>query len=306
MAAPDEHPGVAAAAVTARVPAPSLGCVVLTLGDRPAELARCVDSVLGQDGPPVELVVVGNGTDVPDLPAGARLVRLPDNIGIAAGRNAGAQATSADIVLFIDDDGWLADASAAERLRAAFAADERLGIVSFRVDNPTGGPGMRRHVPRLRASDPERSSEVTTFLGGACAVRRTVLDRCGGFPDAFFYAHEETDLAWRALDAGFRIRYDASVAMFHPPLPPSRHAQFYRLNARNRVWLARRRLPWPLAAAYLVDWTLLTLARVRQPAALRVWAAGFVEGWRTPCGDRRPIRWRTALLMTRLGRPPII
>ncbi|MFL6139018.1 MAG: glycosyltransferase family 2 protein [Frankiaceae bacterium] len=280
--------------------------MILTRGDRPAELAAAVDSVLAQDGDPVEVVVVGNGADVPGLPSVVRVVRLPDNVGIAAGRNEGARASTGEVIVFLDDDGRLADRDAVALLRLAFAADERLGIVSFRVRDPAGGPGARRHVPRLRAGDPHRSSDVTTFLGGACAVRRTVLDRCGGFPDAFFYAHEETDLAWRALDAGYRIRYDASIEMLHPATAPTRHAVFYRFNARNRVWLARRLLPWPLAVVYLLDWVALTVVRVREPAALRAWFTGFAEGWRTPCGPRRPITWRTALRMTRLGRPPII
>jgi GT2 family glycosyltransferase len=283
-----------------------LSCVVLTRGDRPFALERAVMSVLRQRGDPIEVVVVGNGAHVTGLPAGARAVSLPDNVGIPAGRNLGVAKTSGDVVLFLDDDGWLVDNTAAEHLRALFDADASLGVVSFRIRDPAGGRGERRHVPRLRAGDPHRSSYVTTFLGGACAVRREVLDRCGPFPDAFFYGHEETDLAWRALDAGYRIRYDADVVMYHPAGAPTRHADFYRRNARNRVWLARRLLPWPLAAVYLLDWVALTVVRVRRPAALRVWFDGFAEGWRTPAGPRTPIRWRTVVTMTRLGRPPIV
>jgi GT2 family glycosyltransferase len=161
-------------------------------------------------------------------------------------------------------------------------------------------------VPRLRAGDPDRSSEVTTFLGGACAVRRSVFDEIGGFPDGFFYAHEETDLAWRALDAGYRIVYDADAVMCHPALPPTRHAEFFRLNARNRVFLARRNLPWVLAVIYVVDWVVLTLVRTRSSGSLRAWFGGLWRGLVEPSGDRRPMRWRTVWRMARLGRPPII
>jgi GT2 family glycosyltransferase len=147
---------------------------------------------------------------------------------------------------------------------------------------------------------------VTTFLGGACAVRRSVLDEVGGLPEAFFYAHEESDLAWRALNAGYRIVYDADAVMFHPAVTPTRHPMFYRLNARNRVWLARRNLPWPLLACYLGVWVVLTVLRERRLAALRAWFAGFAEGWRTSAGRRRPMSWRTVWTMTKLGRPPVI
>jgi GT2 family glycosyltransferase len=283
-----------------------VSCVILTMGDRPAELSRAIASLVAQQGDPVEVIVVGNGAPVPDLPPGPRLVQLPENVGIPAGRNAGADDASGELVLFLDDDGWLAEPTAVDHLRAEFGSDARLGIVSLRIADPESGATARRHVPRLQAGDPASSSEVTTFLGGACVVRRAVLDECGGLPDQFFYAHEETDLAWRALDAGWRIRYDAAVLMYHPATAPSRHASYYRLGARNRVWLARRRLPWPLVPAYLGVWVALTVARTRSPRLLRMWFAGFAEGWRTDPGERRPMRWRTVLRMTRLGRPPIV
>jgi GT2 family glycosyltransferase len=283
-----------------------VSCVILTMGDRPDELLRTIASLVAQQGDPVEIVVVGNGVAQFPLPPDVQWLSLPENVGIPAGRNAGADVTSGELVLYLDDDGWLPAPTAVERLRSDFAGDPRLGIVSLRIADPVSGTTARRHVPRLRASDPLVSTEVTTFLGGAAVVRRAVLDECGGLPDAFFYAHEETDLAWRALDAGWRIRYDAEVLMYHPATTPSRHASYYRLNARNRVWLARRRLPWPLVPIYLGVWILLTLARTHDVGLFRTWLGGFVEGWRTDPGERRPMRWRTVARMTRLGRPPVV
>ena len=63
----------------------TLSCVILTMGDRPAEVNRAIDSVLAQRGAQVELVVVGNGTEVTGLPAGVKTVSLPENVGVAAG-----------------------------------------------------------------------------------------------------------------------------------------------------------------------------------------------------------------------------
>jgi len=284
----------------------SVGVVVLTMGDRPVELARAVESLLAQSRPPEAVLVIGNGGDVPDQPAAVRVLRLPENLGIVGGRDLGWRELDDDLVLFLDDDAWLLDAGVLERVRGHFAADPRLGVVSMRIVDPATGRSSRRHVPRLRAGDPERSSEVTTFLGGANVMRRAVLEQVGGLPSAFWYGHEETDVAWAALDAGWRILYDADAVAGHPTTTPARHATYYRLNARNRVWLARRRLPWPLLVGYLAVWTALTVARVRDPRSLRVWAGGFLEGWRTDPGPRRPMRWSTAWRMTRLGRPPLV
>lgn len=289
-----------------QVSAPTLSCVLLTMGTRPAELRRAITSVLEQDDADVEVVVVSNGADLPELPEGIKTVLLPENVGIPAGRNHGVRACEGDVVLFLDDDGWYRSPDLARHVRERFAADPALGALSFRIADPDGGPDQRRHVPRLRVGDPRRSSVVTTFLGGACAIRRSAFEAGGGLPGEFFYAHEETDLAWRIMDAGFSIEYDAEAVMYHPAVVPTRHENFYRLNARNRVWLARRNLPWILVVPYLGTWVALTLLRERDRTALRSWFVGFREGWREDPGARSPISWRTAWRMTRVGRPPII
>ncbi|MBO0913021.1 glycosyltransferase family 2 protein [Streptomyces laculatispora] len=288
-----------------------LGAVIITMGNRPAELRALLDSVARQDGDRIEVVVVGNGSPVPDVPAGVRTVELPENLGIPGGRNVGIEAfgpsgADVDALLFLDDDGLLPLTDTAELCRQAFEADPKLGIISFRIADPDTGVTQRRHVPRLRAADPLRSSRVTTFLGGANAVRTRVIAEVGPLPGDFFYAHEETDLAWRALDAGWLIDYRADMVLNHPTTAPSRHAVYHRMVARNRVWLARRNLPAPLVPVYLGVWLLLTLLRKPSGPALKAWLGGFREGWSKPCGPRRPMKWRTVWRLTRLGRPPVI
>ncbi|RPK62239.1 Glycosyl transferase family 2 [Streptomyces sp. ADI96-15] len=290
---------------------PTVGAVIITMGNRPEELRALIDSVAKQDGDPVQIAVVGNGSPVPEVPEGVRTTELPENLGIPGGRNAGIEmfgpaGREVDILLFLDDDGLLARTDTAELCREAFTADPELGIVSFRIADPDTGETQRRHVPRLRASDPMRSSRVTTFLGGANAVRTRVFADAGLLPADFFYAHEETDLAWRALNAGWQIDYRSDMVLYHPTTAPSRHAVYHRMVARNRVWLARRNLPLPLVPVYLGVWLLLTLLRRPSGAALKAWFGGFKEGWTSSAGPRRPMKWRTVWRLTRLGRPPVI
>ncbi|HEU5426439.1 MAG TPA: hypothetical protein VFU74_06185 [Actinocrinis sp.] len=292
-----------------------LAAVILTMGNRPAELADLIRTVGKQQGDPIDVVVVGNGVKASQLPdlGDARTVDLPENLGIPAGRNEGYRVLlelppqqRPEVILTLDDDGSLDGDQVAEKVRAAFTAAPRLGIVSFRITDPDTGTVQRRHVPRVRVGDPNHSSQVTTFLGGANATRTAVLEQVGLLPGEFFLFHEETDLAWRALDAGWTIEYRADLTLNHPATSPTRHATYHRMVARNRVWLAKRNLPWPLVPVYLAVWFALTVARNRDLSTLRPWLAGFAEGVRGSAGPRHPMRWRTVWRMTKLGRPPII
>ena len=285
---------------------PSYGVVVLTMGKRPAELHQAVESVLRQRGVELDVVVVGNAWQPTGLPAGVRAVGLPENVGIPAGRNAGVDSVAGELLFFLDDDAALSGDGVLARLAADFAAHPRLGLVQPRVVDPAGRPAPRRWVPRLRVGDPARSSAAMNVWEGAVALPRDVFEAAGRWPGRFFYAHEGIELAWRVWDLGRTARYVGDVVVHHPVAPQTRHAYFYRLNARNRVWIARRLLPAPLIPVYLGVWVALTVARERSPSALRAWVAGFAEGWRTSAGPRRPLRWRTVVRMTLHGRPPVI
>ncbi|HET7013230.1 MAG TPA: glycosyltransferase [Streptosporangiaceae bacterium] len=286
-----------------------LSIVILTMNNRPDEFTRAVESTEPLRAAGAELVVVGNGVDPPPLPQTGNCtgVRLAENLGVTGGRNAGTRASSGDVVLFLDDDGWYPDPAAlGQHLVERFAADPALAVLSFRITDPEGEAGVRHHVPRLRAGDAGRSSVVTTFLGGACAIRRSAFDEAGELPEKFFFGHEETDLSWRLIGLGYRVEYDADAVMCHPPVSNARHAIWYRTEARNRVWLARRNLPWPLAVIYLADWIALTILRERSASALKAWFGGFAEGWRSDPGPRQPISLRTVWRLTKAGRPPVI
>jgi GT2 family glycosyltransferase len=283
-----------------------VGCVVLSMGTRPRELARALASVLDQNDVTVDCLVVGNGWEPTHLPDGVRALALDANLGIPEGRNVGAREVAGDLLLFFDDDAEFPDPDTLHRVVAKFAGDPRLAVLQPRVEDPEGLPTARRHVPRIRVGDPLRGSDVAWFWEGTCFIRRAAFDKIGGWPGLFFSYHEGIEVAWRVVDAGYRISYATDVAVRHTSAAPNRHSFFQYNNTRNRVWVARRNLPHGALELYVLVWFVATMLRLRHLADVKVALQGFSAGIREPAGERRPISWRTAWRLTRLGRPPIV
>ncbi|MGA1812079.1 glycosyltransferase family 2 protein [Frondihabitans sp. 4ASC-45] len=284
-----------------------MGVVSLTQGRRPDDLRAGLQSVLRQIDVELDIVCVGNGADPGTLPGGVRSLVLPENVGISAGRNRGAEAVSGDYVFFLDDDAALAsDTFLADAIALVETAGD-IGLLQPRVTDPRGVGDPRRWIPRLKKGPATDSSDVFSVWEGATLLRRSAFDACGGWGEPYFYAHEGIELAWRVWAQGLRVWYAGDLVAHHPAIDPARHSQYYRLNARNRVWLAKRNLPWPLVPVYVGSWTLVTLVRWgRRPDRMRPWLAGFREGWSSAPGGRRSMGWRTVIRMTRAGRAPIL
>ena len=286
----------------------TLGCVVLTTGRRPDELRRALDSLAQQEGVDTDVVVVVNGGEPAGLPEGVRGVGLPEDRGIPAGRNAGVAHTRGELLFFLDDDAALAEPDALARVASRFASDPELGLAQLRVIARDGGRASRDWVPRVRVGDPERGSEVTAIWEGAVAMPRALFDQVGGWPEEFRFVHEGVDLAWRVMDAGYRVEYLGAPSVLHPApaAVPARHSYSLYYGMRNKVWLARRYLPLPLGAVYTLSFVFRRVIGLRSAGDARALAKGLRDGVRQPCGERRRLSARTLWRMTRAGRPPVI
>jgi GT2 family glycosyltransferase len=284
----------------------TFGCVVLTAGRRPDDLRAAVESLRRQRDVEADIVVVGNGCAPQGVPDGVRVIALPVDDGIPAGRNAGVEHVRGELLFFLDDDAEIAEPDALARVARLLAADPRLALVQLAPRARDGGPRSRDWIPRLRNGDPARSSELTVVWEGALGVRPEVLAAVGGWPAPFRFVHEGVDLGWRVLDAGHTIRYAGDIVVLHPSPTGTAHGYSYYFGARNRVWLARRYLPLPLGILYVISFALRTVPRLKSRRAVQEAARGYRDGMRAPGPGRSRLRARTLLRMTRAGRPPIM
>ena len=292
---------------TSSDPAPSVGVVVLTQGTRPDDLDHGIRSILAQRGVQLDVVCVGNGWQPTGLPPGVRSLGLAENLGIPAGRNRGVPLVTGDYLFFLDDDASIPDPGFLLAAIDLLRADPSIGLMQPRVTDPTGVQSPRRWIPRIRKGLATESGPVFSVWEGAVLLPRSVFLKTDGWAEPFFYAHEGIELAWRVWDQGLRTWYAGDLEANHPVIQQTRHADYYRLNARNRVWLARRNLPAALIPLYVGAWTgIQTLRWARNRPALRAWFGGWREGWTGNPGPRRALSMRTVWRMTRAGRPPIV
>lgn len=291
-------------------PKATVDVVVLTMNDRPAAFQEAMASLLVQQDVELRVVIVGNGVEPDHVPAGVRTAVLLVNEGIPQGRNVGADALagpdSGEFIFFFDNDAILPAPDTLARLVDEARRHPEAAYVQPRIADPDTGLTMRHWVPRLRAGEATRPGTVTVMAEGVVLIRRADYEQAGGWPGHFFLFHEGVDLSWRLWDLGRTGWYAPDIVIHHPATDPARHADFYRLVARNRVWLAYRRLPAALIPIYLATWTLLSIVRIRSRANLAVWLFGLREGIKGGHGQRRPMSWATVLRLARAGRPPIV
>lgn len=140
--------------------------VVVPTRDRPDRLARCLLALDAQSEPPLEVVVVDDGSQDEGAVAGAigdrhrvRLVRST-GAGPAAARNLGAALAHGDVVCFTDDDcrpgpGWVA--AMVDRVAAGADAvagptrngrpNDRYATASQLITNHLADTSRRRGTP---------------------------------------------------------------------------------------------------------------------------------------------------------------
>lgn len=177
--------------------------VIIPTFNREAFLKEAVDSVLAQDYPHAELIVVNDGsTDgteklLRDYGSVIKVVSQ-DNRGVSAARNAGIKIASGDYVAFLDsDDIWLPS-----KLKRHFEYFDNHPDVSIcQTDEVWIRKGERVNPKKIHKKESgwifERCVELCIVSPSAVILRKSVFDDIGMF-DESLPACEDYDLWLRA------------------------------------------------------------------------------------------------------------
>lgn len=197
--------------------------------------SQCLDALSTLVCDSIEVIVVDNGSadGTPDeiirLYPWVRLLALPANHGVAAGRNIGIKASTGAQILILDND-TIPSAESIKRLAAYLDRHPECGLCAPKLVMIGGEvqqsykpyPGLREKV--LNVIFPQRhcagvvSENVLhpDYVIGACQmVRREVLDHVGLLDENIFYGPEDADFCIRIAEAGYTIDYVPSIEMVH-------------------------------------------------------------------------------------------
>jgi len=252
-------------------------------------IKRCLESVLAQKGPQVEIIVVDNSsTDgtrdiLEHYEDRCRIVYNHENVGFAAAQNQAIQLSRGSWILTLNPDVLLMPYFIQAMLEAG-RLDNRIGTVCGKllVMSPDFDIEARPRVdstgiyftPHLRHLD-RGSREVDNghylkreYVFGATAAaalyRRAMIDDIsidGEFfdPDFFVY-REDADVAWRAQLMGWRCLYTPYARGYHvrAVLPGNRRVLPREINmhsVKNRFLMRMKNMTGDL---YRRHWVAIT------------------------------------------------
>jgi FkbM family methyltransferase len=217
-------------------PPPSVSVIICTRDPRPDVFDRVLASIDAQTLPGFELLIVDNGS-TPPLQLDGRHVIVEPEPGLSAARCAGIAAATGELLVFVDDDNFLAPDYLARAQQVA-VAEPRVGLfggiaeAELEVEIPRW---KRRVLPYLGVRDhgPEPITAYADYwgewepIGAGMVARREVAERFVrmhresadarqlGRSGAALLSGEDTLFARAAHRAGFACSYQPSLRLTH-------------------------------------------------------------------------------------------
>ena len=221
-----------------------------------------------------------------------------ENLGVAKGRNFALQKSTSPILIMLDDDAELQNSDCLIRLLEEFEEKKTIrpkAIISFKVLYYETRQMQVNAFPHKQFNIYKDRDILETYYyaGGAHAIKRSVLEEVGTYPEDFFYGMEEYDLSYRVLNAGYSIVYSNKIVMLHKESPLGRKPKEEKLRMMwvNKTKVCWRYLPLKYFASTAFFWSFFYLIN----AGLHF--KGWMQAWKDISGiiktRRHPINKET-------------
>lgn len=198
--------------------------ILIITHNRSEELLETIKNIKAQTVKDIEIIVVENGSDKEVVQTneaalkeyGLTYINNNENLGVSGGRNVALKLSKGEIVLEIDDDAVFDDDTAIENVVKFFDEHKEIGIQAFQIINYFSREITPNEYPfKDKKRDSMQSGYSAWFIGAGHAFRRELINDIGYYRDFFPWGSEEQDYAVRAMDAGYKIYYNADIIVFH-------------------------------------------------------------------------------------------
>jgi GT2 family glycosyltransferase len=285
--------------------------ITITTHNRREDLSRTLEVLARLDPPADEILVAVDGCTDGTLEwlrsrhPEVRLLVHERALGSIPSRNELAAACTSDIFVSLDDDSYPIDTDFIARVAELFEKHPRFAVVSFAQRSD-------EFPESLTAADFGPPQFVASFANSAAAVRRSVFEELGGYPDFFFHFYEEPDFALRCVAAGWQVWQEPTLLVRHHFSSAQRNEmRNHQRHARNEFWSVLLRCPAPQLLAVALfrilrqfgyawrrgwDWA------IREPT----WWLAAARGIPRCLRSRRPVLWARYRAWMGLVRTPLI
>jgi len=259
----------------------TISVILITYG-RKEDLKSCLNSILKQEYNDYELIIVDNNEDelisnylkesISKIKDGdedidkVRYYKVNKNLGVTGGRNFGIKKAKGDILVFIDDDAFLENKNALQKVYYNFFRDSQIGALSFKVVNYYSKKIERKEFPhKNKRLNPDKQFETSYFIGAGHAIKKEIFDKIGLYSEDFFYGMEELDLSFKIIDSGYKIYYFPEVIVWHKQSLEGRltEKEKWQKILENRIKVSIRNLPWKYIIINTLIWSVKVFIEVK-------------------------------------------
>lgn len=230
--------------------------VIIPSWNRKEDLRLALTSVLKQDYPDFEVIVVDNGSHdgAPEMVMKeflqVKLLRNETNLGTSIAKNMGVVSSNGSFILFLDNDIEMMHDKCISTMVKIMQEHPGIGALGGEAyKTPDGVITKRKEITSncetstyIMDNDTYQLYECGYVATCNCIMRKKDLEKCGGFDNDIIYAGEDKEIGYKLKKLGLKSVVDSRCLVYHYVSQKSRASNFFAFH-KNRIKIFIKNYP---------------------------------------------------------------